>query len=290
MASDQLFSKVYEACGNGNLQEVEEGLPSLMLLSDNTEDDLKVLVHSASTEGHAELLSYLFAAGCPLDPDHAVYAAYCAESTHYVQVLKVFIDREWNVNHDSRTFGTALYQALKNSNISLVRFLISNGADVNAECMVEVRIKTTVIGFPLGTTPLDSAARNGTPELLQLLIDHGARLENANPLHAAVSSCASSHSSFRISNLKFLLGKGMDINAIESFGEGSKFIVPHRPLGTPLHHAVRFGNVEICKFLLENGADPNKKGTHWGTPLEWAERLAPHLLSPEVEGLLVMQP
>jgi ankyrin repeat protein len=39
---------------------------------------------------------------------------------------------------------------------------------------------------------------------------------------------------------------------------------------TPLGMAARWGHIEMVKFLLEQGADPNKSGAAWATPLAWA--------------------
>ena len=41
---------------------------------------------------------------------------------------------------------------------------------------------------------------------------------------------------------------------------------------TPLGFAARWGHVEMVKFLLENGADPNLSGAVWSTPLTWARK------------------
>ena len=41
---------------------------------------------------------------------------------------------------------------------------------------------------------------------------------------------------------------------------------------TPLGMAARWGHIEMVKFLLEQGADPNMAGEAWATPLEWARK------------------
>jgi ankyrin repeat protein len=113
--------------------------------------------------------------------------------------------------------------------------------------------------------------------LINLLLHHGARLEDSLPLHLAAecgpyeihdqhyTSTAISHpqvqgdfdidptctpSSSMIPVLKYLLDLGYDPNAsdIAHFGP--------RAHGPPLHWAVRGGSVENARFLLENGADP----------------------------------
>ncbi|SEK25912.1 Ankyrin repeat-containing protein [Parapedobacter koreensis] len=41
---------------------------------------------------------------------------------------------------------------------------------------------------------------------------------------------------------------------------------------TPLGMAARWGRHEMVKYLLDQGADPNKAGTSWATPLAWAKK------------------
>ena len=41
---------------------------------------------------------------------------------------------------------------------------------------------------------------------------------------------------------------------------------------TPLGLAARWGHRKMVAFLLERGADPEKAGAPWGTPLAWARK------------------
>jgi hypothetical protein len=36
--------------------------------------------------------------------------------------------------------------------------------------------------------------------------------------------------------------------------------------------AARWGQQKMVAFLLERGADPNKAGAAWSTPLAWAQK------------------
>jgi uncharacterized protein len=64
-----------------------------------------------------------------------------------------------------------------------------------------------------------------------------------------------------ISKARLLLDHGADINAIEDEYQS-----------TPLGVASRWGNRDMVMFLLERGADPNKAGAEWATPLAWAQK------------------
>jgi uncharacterized protein len=41
---------------------------------------------------------------------------------------------------------------------------------------------------------------------------------------------------------------------------------------TPLGLAARWGQQPVVELLLARGADPNKAGAPWATPLAWAEK------------------
>lgn len=85
--------------------------------------------------------------------------------------------------------------------------------------------------------------------------------------------------------MQFLIEKGMDVNALDSYGNGSLYSGIRQAMGTPLHCAARWKNLETIKFLLENGADPQLEGTKCGKPLDWAKMRAPEP-SPEIVELL----
>ena len=134
-------------------------------------------------------------------------------------------------------------------------------------------------------TPLDAAAASSTPTVFQILLDHGARMEDANPLHAA----ANARGEGRLAMVDFLLGKGLEINAMETYPETS-CVDSCGILGTPLHYAVRWENVEMVKHLLKRGANPKAESAEeMGTPLDWLKEMSsrsPEQWNPEIFRLL----
>jgi hypothetical protein len=64
-----------------------------------------------------------------------------------------------------------------------------------------------------------------------------------------------------IAKARLLLDHGADINAVDD---------EYRT--TPLGMAARWGQQKMVAFLLERGADPNKAGAAWSTPLAWAQK------------------
>jgi len=60
---------------------------------------------------------------------------------------------------------------------------------------------------------------------------------------------------------ELLIKYGADINPIDEAYQS-----------TPLGLAARWGHVEMVEYLLKEGADPNKSGASWSTPLAWAKK------------------
>ncbi|MBI4661919.1 MAG: ankyrin repeat domain-containing protein, partial [Verrucomicrobia bacterium] len=64
-----------------------------------------------------------------------------------------------------------------------------------------------------------------------------------------------------VQKARLLLDHGADINAMDDDYSS-----------TPLGYAAHWGQREMAAFLLERGAEVNKAGAPWATPLAWARR------------------
>lgn len=166
-----------------------------------------------------------------------------------------------------------------------VRLLAEQGADLRS---------------PLadGRTPAEHAQRNGDPELVALLVAHGADAPVPSPAEAllgaalagdaaSVAALCAAHPTAaaearaarpsamvwaaaqgRVEALPLLAGLGFDVNAL---GRGD--IPSDQPWETALHHASMTGDVPSVRMLLARGADPSLRDRRFdGTPLDWARR------------------
>lgn len=109
-----------------------------------------------------------------------------------------------------------------------------------------------------GWTPLHLAAFFGTPELIDALIDRGAKVDarssNAmanTPIHAAVAGG-------KKENVEALAKRGADVNAQQHGG------------WTALHGAAQSGNREMVEVLIANGADLKARAENNQSPLDLA--------------------
>jgi ankyrin repeat protein len=97
--------------------------------------------------------------------------------------------------------------------------------------------------------------------MIDLLISHGAKIENSAAFNHAASS--SKEDAERLPVMEHLLELGADINGMSLVSRSSK-------AGTPLHCVVKEGKLKRARFLFHNRADPHKKNRQGALPLEMA--------------------
>jgi hypothetical protein len=132
---------------------------------------------------------------------------------------------------------------------------------------------------------LSMPANRGDVKMLELLMSYGAKVP---PISKWGRFYYFKH--YRIA--KFLMENGMDANhktwhhvtllhdmAQEGDIDKARLLIEHGagldPIdeeyhSTPLGMAARWGNGDMVKFLLLQGADSTKSGAPWSTPLAWA--------------------
>lgn len=131
----------------------------------------------------------------------------------------------------------ALVYVSSNGLSSAIEALLIVGADAN------VRVRPEAL-TEYETTPLLNAVSYGSePEVLEILIRHGADPNNSNnylwtPLHEAINQGA-------VETVEFLLKHGANPNC------------RNNPGWTPLMHAVRKGDLRIMRLLFRSGARVN---------------------------------
>jgi ankyrin repeat protein len=138
---------------------------------------------------------------------------------------------------------TSLKLAIFKGYIDIVKLLIEYGADTNAE-------------GNKGVTALMAAAANGQEEIVETLLKN-----NANPNLTAFGDNTVLMSAVKYPRIvKILIMHNANVSQKDSFGRSA------------LIWAVHNKNIESCKILLENGADPNLSDQKGETPLSLARK------------------
>ena len=160
----------------------------------------------------------------------------------HADIARYLIEQGAEVNARNPYGATPLHQA---QSAAMARLLIDSGADVNA-------------WSEINATPLHSAITNNQVEVVTVLLTHRAKLESedasgSKPLHYAAGKG-------RFEAAQILVAAGADVNAVNDYGF------------TPLHWSAGNGHRELTVLLLARGAEPALV-THRGlTPAQRADQ------------------
>jgi ankyrin repeat protein/L-ascorbate metabolism protein UlaG (beta-lactamase superfamily) len=207
-----------------------------------------------------------------------------------VELVRLLVEHGAWVDDRDREGTTALHNAAWRGNLDVVRYLIEQGASVNAlmngggntplhnaastgnievvrallDAGTQVDCRTT-----WGATPLQWAARQGGEDVVQLLLERGADAravsnDGATPFFAAVDNG-------RLPAARLLAEAGADVDV--------RSPDVHR---TPLHLVALRGQVDAATLLLDRGAEIDAVDDYGMTPVQCAARYG----NPEIVELL----
>lgn len=275
--------------GNGQrVQELVQECPGLIYAQYNYTPP----IHFAVREGHTELVEYLLNEGA-LDPTYRIYP-------FLDNLLTIAQDR------DNHTIANLLQQYLQDP--SRCRFRGDNGEIHYNRSQQEKDFENAVDKDDLDTTAqllkehpalaLDETffwsegilmmpAKKGNFKLVELLMSCGAKVPN-------VLKWTQFYYFERYDSAVFLMEHGMNPDVMswhhvtllhdmaqKGYLEKAALLIKQgaqlNPIdeeyqSTPLGMAARWGHEDMVYFLLKQGADPNKAGAPWATPLAWAKK------------------
>ena len=287
-------TKVWEilnSSNEGNLQRVKELVdecPGLVYAQYNYAPP----IHFAVRQGHTELVMYLLEKGAN-DPDYRFYPF--QESLQTVANDRGLFEIETLLNkfrndpskHKFRgDNGRILYnrtslqkefeQAVDKNEINTVKKILERHPGLALD-------ETYFWGEGI----LTFAAKENNREMVDILMSYGARVPD-------ILKWTQFYYFERLDGATYMMEKGMNPNTmswqhvtilhdmaqkgyIDKAELLLKFGADLNPVdeayqSTPLGLGVRWGNTEMVKFLLQHGADVNKAGASWATPLAWARK------------------
>ena len=189
-----------------------------------------------------------------------VFAA--LEGSDALSVFKLFFDYGMEADYNLERACNTTAVAIASGKVDLARFFLSRGA------------KPTGRYLQPEDTYLGAAARLPEPDMLKLLIEHGAKLEGSQALRQAVERG-------QVHNANILLELGADVN--ETYTSYNYPLLKHEVWGSPLHWAVigtphlsverqkrQASKAETVRFLLSRGAKADVLDGEWKTPFQSA--------------------
>ena len=207
----------------------------------------------------------LVAAGANVNDEDAwgVSAVVLAAHSGFMDVVEFLLEKGANANSDRAGF-TALHEAVMRRDENLVKILLDHGADANlpVRSWTPTRRSSRDFNFPpelIGATPFWLAARFTEPEVMRLLVKHGA-----DPL-------------FVLRSERMVEGRGV---AWEQRKEATTAVMAAAGMGgggSPWTEIERSRReklaLEAVKIAVELGVDVNAKSVNGSTALDSARRL-----------------
>ncbi|KAL2827125.1 ankyrin repeat-containing domain protein [Aspergillus cavernicola] len=143
-----------------------------------------------------------------------------------------------DINYVVPWYGDILGMKAAGNRLDWVKFCLEHGADPNCNLVEEY------------LSALSCAAYTGSFEMVDLLLQHGARLKGSNAIvEAAIYG--------NLEMMKHLLSKGADIDEVGI--EGPAGDECYGDMGSPLHQAATEGRTEMALFLINAGANIHLK-------------------------------
>ena len=158
-----------------------------------------------------------------------------------IEAYQLLMSAGLDINDSYGFGGDALICAIRTNQLSMVEFLLNNGASFNN--------KNNLLYHRF--TPMEVAAMQSSPEMISLLASRGGQISNSLALHRAAAAG-------KLFNMQSLLDAGADINEIpkptDLWIDSSD-----TDLGPPIHYAAQWRSLSAIRFLLDHGADVNSR-------------------------------
>jgi ankyrin repeat protein len=235
------------------------------------EEQIKVLLKAGAnpdaktSEGHTPLMA--------------------AAAVRKLEMVRVLLEVGADVNARSENGVTALLQVLRRESVpatfhpspssEVIRVLIAYGADVNVSCQGQA----CGGNLSVGETALLLAVRFRDAESVGLLLEAGADTEVRDArgrtalLWAGIreDGCSREYASPEIIRLVVEAGADVNVQAVYRGNEAMFVCEDSRHISdTPLLQAVRRGDVETVRLLVQHGADLSLKNADGWTALDFA--------------------
>ena len=243
---DFQWSPLHIVANKGNLELYEYISRKCGCINHVTATDTNgvTAIHMAAIAGHLEIVTFI------IDnlPNHDQSAAngltplHCAAIMGRFETCKFIINLLANKNPRDNEGFTPLHSAAETGHIRIYKLIMEDLVDKNP-------------GNNFGWTPLHTAAYFNQSKIVKFIIDHvqdknPEDIDGFSPLQVAIEL-----GHLEVAKL-FLEHHDVQILFDDSY--------------TLLHAAARYGDLELCKLLIENSKDKNCADRYGWTPLHYA--------------------
>ena len=210
-------------------------------------------LHEAVAQGNGEIVKILVAAGADINAEGFMSRTplSLAAEEGATEIMRILLrpgldagtsaDGEDKEAASTPSIGSgALFTAIENDDVEMVRLLVEAGADVNA-----------AEGFG-GNTPLHEAVEKGDAEIVKILVAAGADVNAEGFMSRTPLSLATEEGATEI--MQILLGPGPEAGT-SADGEDKEAASAPSIGSEALFTAIENGDVEMVRLLVEAGAD-----------------------------------
>jgi ankyrin repeat protein len=249
-------------------------------------------IHFAVREGHVELVKYLLDNGAH-DPAYKIYPfkeslEIIAEDRGHEQILSLLKQYADNAAvHKYKGDNGEIHYMRTDIQKEFEKGVYKEDLPKTAQILSEHPDYASDQTYFWGEGILTFAVKMNNKPMIDLLMNHGARVPD-------ILKWAQFYYFERYDAAKYIMEKGMNANVMSwhhvtllhdmaQTGDVRKaqLLIDHGAQmdaideeyrSTPLGMAARWGHMEMVRYLLSQGADPNGGGAVWSTPLAWAKK------------------
>ncbi|KAF2659750.1 ankyrin, partial [Lophiostoma macrostomum CBS 122681] len=238
LANEYFFSRALRKASARGYTDIVQFLLDRAKISDFSVGTLGRALHSASRNGHLEIVKKLIHAGADVNGSYLTpwiaaedSVPLCVACEHGHADIVEFLLGHTAVSKWYDCSGLPLELAARKAQLDVAKTLISHGADVK-------------FGSVWQGSPLLSAAMAGHVDMMKLLLENGADARATSDCYRKMTPLQIAANGHR-SVVEILLDHGASID-----GSPDAYL-------TPLQTAVFHGNIVIIKLLLRRGASPD---------------------------------
>ncbi len=213
----------------------------------------KTVLHSASEQGNAKLVSILVNKGADVNAKTATGMApvHFAANKGNIDSVNILADNSANLDIKNNALETPLHLASKENHIEVVRFLLTdNEVQKNINKNVNMRDGENAAAY---------AVKKNNAEIVELLLEYGVEPNRQDNNGRQLLYHAAMKGHLEISSI--LIEKGADVR---------KATVDKKTEKTLMHHAVKNNNVKLVALLYKHNADVDIVDESDNTPLSEA--------------------